>query len=438
MIPAPCGLLPHPVQRTQDVCAASLTITDLAYADDFCLVSSTPDGLQRLIDAADLWCQAVGMQPSPNKTQVMEMTGKPAADFQWSCAGQAVQQVQEVRYLGIIFASGQGFLPSLQRMAGRMWAAWAQLWKQYGSLQIESGVWLTLQLYSACVVPAGSFACEVWGVWPLAGRHRQLREKLTKVHLQQLRQLAGIRKTVATDILLEELQQQPLRHVWLLHAAGFWNSLVGGSGFYRALLQDAVQLARRDGVRNWVKGLLDALEHAGYHPQLVNEELQVIDVAQLAMALGRQRQAIWDAVDICPRATRSEGARLCTYARWFRRPAWRASSVLQLPLTQGSMQRLLRFQTGCHGLPRDVGGHRGVPRHQRICPLCAGGLGDEMHLVFECAALQDLRVSFAALFQRATTTKQFMWQPDLMRVAQFIDAGVRRMREIDPSNGSDM
>ena len=96
----------------------------------------------------------------------------------------------------------------------------------------------------------------MWDVWPLAGRHRQLREKMITVHLQQLRQLGGVRKTVATDILLEDLQQQPLRHVWLLCAAGFWNSLVGGSGFYRALLQDAVQLAVKDGVRNWVKGCL--------------------------------------------------------------------------------------------------------------------------------------------------------------------------------------
>ena len=68
------------------------------------------------------------------------------------------------------------------------------------------------------------------------------------------------------------------------------------------------------------------------------------------------------------------------------------------------MQRLLRFRTGCHGLPSDVGGHQAVPRHQRICPFCADGLGDEkrMHLEFECTALQDLRVSFAPLFQRAT------------------------------------
>ena len=175
---------------------------------------------------------------------------------------------------------------------------------------------------------------------------------------------------------------------------------MGVSGFYRALLQDAVQLAVRDRVRKWVKGLLDALEHAGYRPQVMVEELQVIDMAHLA--LRRQRQNIWDAVNICPWTTKSEGARLCTYARWSRRPAWRASLVLQLPLTQGSMQRSLRFRTGCQGLPRDVGGpwpHPCVPRHQRICPLCAGGLGEEMHLEFECIALQDLWVSFAPLFQ---------------------------------------
>ena len=34
--------------------------------------------------------------------------------------------------------------------------------------------------------------------------------------------------------------------------------------------------------------------------------------------------------------------------------------------------------------------------------------------------------------------KQFMWQLDLMRVAQLLDAGVRRMREIDASDGSDV
>ena len=32
--------------------------------------------------------------------------------------------------------------------------------------------------------------------------------------------------------------------------------------------------------------------------------------------------------------------------------------------------------------------------------------------------------------------QQFMWQPDMLQVAKFLDAGVKRMQEIDPDTGS--
>ena len=87
----------------------------------------------------------------------------------WSCGEQALRQVSEVRYLGAIFQSGQGFLPSLARLQHRAQAAWAQLSRQYGTLQCEKGVWLMLQLYGACVLPAGSFGCEgVAAAWPIS------------------------------------------------------------------------------------------------------------------------------------------------------------------------------------------------------------------------------------------------------------------------------
>ena len=47
-----------------------------------------------------------------------------------------------------------------------------------------------------------------------------------------------------------------------------------------------------------------------------------------------------------------------------------------------------------------------------VLPKVGASCRSEMHLVFECTALQDLRMSFAPLFQRATTMQQFMWQPD--------------------------
>ena len=140
------------------------------------------DGLHRFLQPAaaadglavgpDLMVTDLGYADS-DKTVVMEMTGQQSAGGSWSCGGQALRQVSEVRYLGAIFQSGQGFLPSLARLQHRAQAAWAQLSRQYGTLQCEKGVWLMLQLYGACVLPAGSFGCELWGVWPLRGQFRK-------------------------------------------------------------------------------------------------------------------------------------------------------------------------------------------------------------------------------------------------------------------------
>ena len=110
------------------------------------------------------------------------------------------------------------------------------------TLQCEKGIWLRLQLSGACVVPAGSFACELWGVWPLRGQHRKHRDHLNTVYLDHLSRLSGIRRTVATSILLEELGQQPLADMWLLRAAGSWSSLMSGSAFHKTIAQDAVDL----------------------------------------------------------------------------------------------------------------------------------------------------------------------------------------------------
>ena len=85
-----------------------LMVTDLGYAD-FCLVSATADGLQQIIDVVALWCDAVGMLPSSDKTVVIEMAGQQSLGGNWSCGGQALRQVSEVRYLGAIFSLAKAF-----------------------------------------------------------------------------------------------------------------------------------------------------------------------------------------------------------------------------------------------------------------------------------------------------------------------------------------
>ena len=67
---------------------------------------------------------------------------------------------------------------------------------------------------------------------------------LNTLYLGHLSRLSGMWRTMATPILLEELGQQPLADMWLLRAAGFWNSLMSGSAFHKAIAQDAVDLVQ--------------------------------------------------------------------------------------------------------------------------------------------------------------------------------------------------
>ena len=80
----------------------------------------------------------------------------------------------------------------------------------------------------------------------------------------------------------------------------------------------------------------------------------------------------------------------------------------------------------------------GVPRHQRVCQLCGTGFGDELHLVFECAAKADLRGYFPDIFEAHHTMQLFMWQPNLLQVAKFLHAGMKRLQTVDPNEGSNI
>ena len=94
-------------------------------------------------------------------------------------------------------------------------------------------------------------------------------------------------------------------------------------------------------------------------------------------------------------------------------------------------------------LPPDIAPHSRshaafVEVSHRVCQLCGTGFGDEMHLVFECTAMTDLRGQVPDIFQAHQTMQQFMWQPILLQVAKFVDAGMKRLQTVDPNEGSNI
>ena len=72
--------------------------------------------------------------------------------------------------------------------------------------------------------------------------------------------------------------------------------------------------------------------------------------------------------------------------------------LCRLLLVPWSILHSLRFRTGCHALPNVIGTRTGVPRSQRLCPLCQSPYSDERHTLLECTALSPLRETYSQLF----------------------------------------
>jgi hypothetical protein len=420
------GLLADGLSRCLEGCAGRAGVptpsgwvaTSLSYADDFCLMADSPSGLQVLIDAASEWCIAVGMQICHHKTACMELSSASSGPHVWQVGGVPIGPIGCVKYLGLRVVAGVGFVSAPEHRLTQTYAAWAVLRARYKNLNCSRGVWLLLHLYRACVLPVSLFGSEVWGVYPLRGPAKKFRDRLATLHLSLLKSIAGVRRTVATPIILAELRMESAPDLWLLNAVRLWNALASGSEFYQSMLGDAWALASRRGSGGWARGLRDSLTRVGLGGLMVAGATPLINVITVRRCLQARDTAMFANLHASPRLAPSEGARRCTYTRWFSR-LQQGDSVIEACIPPPHLQSLLRFRMGCHGLPRDVGSRLQIPRADRLCRLCHSGPGDEQHVVFECAALEHVRREYPSLAFTGTM-RGFMWQGRVCHLAAFV------------------
>ena len=403
-------------------------VPDLEYADDVVLLATTPEGLQRLIDAASRFCAEVGLRVNPAKTFVMAFGQAPASWPLLSCCGQLVPCTDSGKYLGVQLDAARGIIGTCASLHHKMCAAWALLRRQYAGLHCATSMALLLKLYRACVPPVASYACELWGVRRMPQALRAARDSLNATHLSVLRSISGLRHSTPTAVVFSEMQDTPLLHSWWLRLVRFWNALArqpAGSLFQEVALADCRDAVQRN-VYNWAHGFIRGLQGLGYDFAYRCDSMEVVPLDAVRQLLRRQADMPFQGLHVCPRTCASDRAMLCTYARWFMRPAWAPvshyPSPAALPLPAAVLRKFLRFRAGCHGLPIDLGRHSRIPRSQRRCPGCDGAaVGDERHLVFECPVLGPLRTRYAPLFaQPNQTMQQFMWQRDMVSVVCFV------------------
>jgi hypothetical protein len=207
------------------------------------------------------------MVTSNDKTKGVMFSPCVPGPFQRLCGVVPLQWAPQFEYLGALVDSAKGINLTFGKLHRNMWGAWAQLKQQYGKLQCSMSVGLLLRLYDACVPPAASYACEVWGLRGLrTGASRRGRAALLSSHLKILKELAGVPNSAHAAILLKELGQQSFNRAWWRRIIKFWNNLAAlpADHFRRQVALDDCWDAVPCNVKNWAWAFMRGLRALGF------------------------------------------------------------------------------------------------------------------------------------------------------------------------------
>jgi len=108
-------------------------ISILLFVDDVVLLSSSPEGLQRQLDALALFCDLRQLTVNLGKTKVMIFNGvKQTSDLQIRFKGEEVEITITYTYLGVQFVGPRFSLqPALQPLINKGYGPLALLERQY-------------------------------------------------------------------------------------------------------------------------------------------------------------------------------------------------------------------------------------------------------------------------------------------------------------------
>ena len=394
---------------------AGMILQVLLYADDLVLMATSPQDLQKLLDCLSAFCHASGMTVNVRKSEVVVFNMKFCTKAHHAAAagmcyeGKPLTLSEYFMYLGMIFAGDKSIAHALgKNITKAKQVTYAMIKKAYA--MGANNVHTLCHLFDSLVVPVLNYGCELWGPYALARKTvaEGLGGEVELWHRSVLRQMLGVRSTVATPILMSELGRQPISMSWLTQTLRFWNKICArpNNDLVKIALNESVDLAVRHRVRNcWAAKLNSALCHVG---SARITELQAVNVVDVVSNASRSWQAkMWSTlpgmggdVRCMPDNCRS-GFRLHVYKRWFAQDKLAPVQSFTYHLFDREQIRVVaQFRMGVHWL-NTVCMPRTIPRSARTCTCCSQGTTgdtshareDEMH-IFECPLYSHLREKY--------------------------------------------
>jgi hypothetical protein len=414
-------------------------VSVLLYADDVSLLATTPERMEELLKAVDLFCTAFGMKANVKKCErlVFAHDAQVAETCKQECvklrlAAEPIPAVDNARYLGLVYGPGRPYCECRVTLHDAARGAMFSLISKLDKLKLRAPD-VRMRCFEVQVRSILSYGSEVWGPDALAEmldggpppRRRDrsnlaeglfeacLRDPMVKLQVAYMRRVVGAARP-AHRLLFAELSQLPLHYFWLKQVVGFWNRLVKQPGAicHHALLQEVEDAL--SGVECWASKLMrvcdklgvdlwdgkpDTVQSAGEKAAwLVSKPLPlgpIVTAFRKALMAGWEHERLDAQPEAYPSDGKQPGIQMAKYKHWMGLPfkdgaavSWLPHAIAYMPVA--AHQKLMRFRMCCWPLAANRA--CGRPRHERVCRLCdAGEVEDEQHVLMRCPAYASCR-----------------------------------------------
>uniref|UniRef100_A0A8C6P7M2 Reverse transcriptase domain-containing protein n=1 Tax=Nothobranchius furzeri TaxID=105023 RepID=A0A8C6P7M2_NOTFU len=205
-------------QGVEGIRFGGLRIRSLLFADDVVLLASSERDRQLSLERFAAECEAAGMRISSSKSETMVLIRK-RVECLLRVRDEVLPQVEEFKYLGVLFMSEGKLEREIDRRIG---AASAVMRALYRSVMVkrELSEKAKLSIYRWIYVPTLTYGHELWVVT------ERTRPRIQAAEKSFLRRMAGlslrdrvrssvIREGLGVDPLLLHIERSQLR--WLVH-----------------------------------------------------------------------------------------------------------------------------------------------------------------------------------------------------------------------------
>ena len=346
------------------------------FADDTILFSYTKEGLQKLLNNLNVYCDQWNITVNVDKTVAMVFKqGNVLDSSKLFFNNKQLINVKTFTYLGVTLSSNGQFFQAQKKLSKQALKALFSLNSLFE--QISFNINEKLKLFDTMILPILNYGAEVWGF------HKA--PNVEKVYLKFLKQVLNVKQQTTNATVYGELGRITLDIYRKERILKYWYKInKSPNTLMHKVLKEQIDINQNyDSNKCWSTQLKAMLNELGLNYLWNNEALTNIQIERAIERLHDQYYQNWY-------STLNTSPKLETYN--IIKTNYNVEKYIDCVTNMKHRLALTRFRCSAHNLAIEEGRYRNIPRENRICTFCnMNFIETEYHFLLVCPYYREIR-----------------------------------------------